>query len=204
LKKPNLESTINFFKYREKIKILKDTDTILKNIQKSDFHEFEKLFKDYYALLCNYALRFVKDKNQSEEIVQELFCQLWENRKTLKIHTSIKAYLYKATYFNSLQVLRKRVVKTQYEEYIKNNKPESSLPIDSVEEKEIHNIVNKTLANLPYRCSKIFKMSRFEDLKYHEIAEKLSISVKTVEANMGKALKAFRKSLKDYVGIIVL
>lgn len=204
MKNPNLESTISFFKYRKKIKILEDTDTILKNIQKGDFQEFEKLFKDYYALLCRYALRFVKDTNQSEEIVQELFCQLWENRKTLKVHTSIKAYLYKATYFNSLQVLRKRGVKTQYEEYIKNNKQENSLPIDSVEEKEIYNIVNRTLTNLPNRCSQIFKMSRFDGLKYHEIAEKLSISVKTVEANMGKALKAFRKSLKDYVGIIVL
>lgn len=181
-----------------------DTDTILKNIQSGNLQEFEKLFREYYPLLCHYALRFVKDTNQSEEIVQELFCQLWENRKKIKIHTSLKAYLYKATYFNSLQVLRKRGVKTQYEEYIKNNRQENSLPIDSVEEKEIYNIVNRTLTNLPDRCSQIFKMSRFEGLKYQEIADKLSISVKTVEANMGKALKAFRKSLKDYVGIIVL
>ena len=181
-----------------------DTETILKNIQKGDLKEFEMLFKDYYALLCRYALRFVKDTNQSEEIVQELFCQLWENKKKMKIHTSIKAYLYKATYFNSLQVLRKRGVKSQYEEYIKNNKPESSLPTDSLEEKEIHIIVNKTLTKLPDRCSKIFKMSRFEGLKYQEVADKLSISVKTVEANMGKALKVFRENLKDYVGIILL
>ncbi len=181
-----------------------DTNTILKHIQRGNLQEFEKLFRAYYPLLCHYALRFVKDTDQAEEIVQELFCQLWENRKDLKIHTSLKAYLYKATYFNSLQVLRKRGVKTQYEEYIKNNKQESSLPIDSVEEKEIYNIVQKTLTNLPERCSKIFKMSRFEGLKYQEIADKLSISVKTVEANMGKALKAFRKNLKDYVGIIVL
>ncbi|BAX82021.1 RNA polymerase sigma-70 factor [Labilibaculum antarcticum] len=181
-----------------------DTDTILKNIQSGNLQEFEKLFREYYPLLCHYALRFVRDTNQSEEIVQELFCQLWENRKTLKIHTSLKAYLYKATYFNSLQVLRKRGVKKKYQEYIKNNKQENSLPIDSVEEKDIHNIVNRTLTNLPDRCSQIFKMSRFEGLKYQEIADKLSISVKTVEANMGKALKAFRKSLKDYIGIIVL
>lgn len=181
-----------------------DTKTILKNIQSGNLQAFENLFREYYPLLCHYALRFVKDTDQAEEIVQELFCQLWENRKDLKIHTSLKAYLYKATYFNSLQVLRKRGVKTQYEEYIKNNKPENSFPIDSVEEKEIYNIVTRTLSNLPDRCSQIFKMSRFEGLKYQEIADKLSISVKTVEANMGKALKAFRKNLKDYVGIIVL
>ncbi|PKQ60487.1 hypothetical protein BZG02_19230 [Labilibaculum filiforme] len=184
--------------------MLEDKDNILKNIQRGNLQEFEKLFKAFYPSLCNYALRFVKDTNQAEEIVQELFCQLWETRKNLKIHTSLKAYLYKATYFNSLQVLRKRGVKTQYEEYIKTHKPESSLPINSVEEKEIYSIVQNTLANLPERCSQIFKMSRFEGLKYQEIAIKLSVSVKTVEANMGKALKAFRKNLKDYVGIIVL
>ena len=146
----------------------------------------------------------MKDSDQAEEIVQELFCQLWENRKSLKIHTSIKAYLYKATYFNSLQVLRKKGIKNQYVDYIKNTKSEQSQPSNLVEENEIYSIVQKTLTSLPNRCGQIFKMSRFEGLKYQEIADQLSISIKTVEANMGKALKAFRKNLKDYVGIIVL
>lgn len=181
-----------------------ETDTILQDIQDGNLQEFEKLFKEYYPLLCHYARRFVKDSNQAEEVVQELFCQLWENRKELKIHTSLKAYLYKATYFNSLQVLRKRGIKNQYVDYIKNNKSEQSQSNSLVEENEIYNIVQKTLTNLPSRCGQIFKMSRFEGLKYQEIADQLSISIKTVEANMGKALKAFRKNLKDYVGIIVL
>lgn len=181
-----------------------ETETILQNIQNGNLQEFEKLFKEYYPLLCHYALRFVKDSDQAEEIVQELFCQLWENRKNVKIHTSLKAYLYKATYFNSLQVIRKRGIKSQYVDYIKNNKPQQSQPNNLVEENEIYNIVQKTLTSLPKRCGQIFKMSRFEGLKYQEIADQLSISIKTVEANMGKALKAFRKNLKDYVGIIVL
>ena len=181
-----------------------ETDTILQDIQNGNLQEFEKLFKEYYPLLCHYALRFVKDPDQAEEIVQELFCQLWENRKGLKIHTSLKAYLYKATYFNSLQVLRKKGIKNQYVDYVKNTKSEQSQPNNLVEENEIYNIVQKTLISLPDRCGQIFKMSRFEGLKYQEIADQLSISIKTVEANMGKALKAFRKNLKDYVGIIVL
>lgn len=181
-----------------------ETETILQNIQNGNLEEFEKLFRDYYPLLCSYALRFVKNTDQSEEIVQELFCQLWENRKELKVHTSLNAYLYKATYFNSLQLLRKKGVKSQYEKYIKHNNSEHSLSIDTVEENEIQSIIQKTLINLPSRCSEIFKMSRFEGLKYQEIADKLSISIKTVEANMGKALKVFRKNLKDYVGTIVL
>ena len=181
-----------------------DTKTIVSNIKKGNLKEFERLFKFYYPLLCHYALKFVKDPNQAEEVVQNLFCQIWEDRNKLEIHTSLKAYLYKATYLNSLQFLRKRGIRHQYEEHVKNTTTGSISQNHNLEEKEIQNIIQSTLSNLPERCSKIFKMSRFEGLKYHEIADKLSISVKTVEANMGKALKAFRKNLKDYVSIIVL
>ena len=181
-----------------------DTNTILINIQKGNLEEFERLFKFYYPLLCHYAVKFVKDSDQAEEIVQNLFCQIWEDRGKLKIHTSFKAYLYKATYLNSLQFLRKKGIRNQYEEHLKKTNLNNTSLNQIIEEKEIQSIIQKTLSNLPERCSKIFKMSRFEGLKYHEIADKLSISVKTVEANMGKALKAFRKNLKDYVSIIVL
>jgi RNA polymerase sigma-70 factor (ECF subfamily) len=181
-----------------------DTNTILVNIQNGNLEEFERLFRFYYPLLCHYAAKFVKDSDQAEEIVQNLFCQIWEDRRKLKIHTSLKAYLYKATYLNSLQFLRKKGIRTQYENHLKKTRINNSSFNQNIEEKEIQSIIQNTLSNLPERCSKIFKMSRFEGLKYHEIADKLSISVKTVEANMGKALKAFRKNLKDYVSIIVL
>ncbi|WP_321516301.1 RNA polymerase sigma-70 factor [Marinifilum fragile] len=181
-----------------------DTNAILLSIQKGNIEEFEKLFKFYYPLLCHYAVKFVKNPDQAEEVVQNLFCQIWEDRKKLKIHTSFKAYLYRATYLNSLQYLRKKGIRNQYEDHLKNTRINDSSTNHTLEEKEIQTIIQNTLSNLPERCSKIFKMSRFEGLKYHEIADKLSISVKTVEANMGKALKAFRKNLKDYVSIIVL
>lgn len=181
-----------------------DTDVIIKHLKKSNLIEFEKLFRFYYPLLCNYALRFTKNTVQAEEIVQELFCNLWENRKKLKIHTSFKAYLYRATYLNSLQYLRKKGIKNQYEEFVKISGNNQSITNSSIEEIEIQSIIQHTLQNLPQRCSQIFQLSRFEGLKYQEIADQLSISIKTVEANMGKALKAFRKNLKDYVKTIVL
>lgn len=180
-----------------------DTNTILNHLKKGNLKEFEALFRFYYPILCNYSIRFVKDTSQAEEIVQDLFCQIWENRKKLKIHSSFKSYLYKATYLNSLQYLRKKGIESKYEEYYKRKSDNTTLN-NSLEEAEIQTIIQSTLTNLPERCSKIFKMNRFEGLKYKEIADKLSISVKTVEANMGKALKAFRQNLKDYVGTIVL
>jgi len=182
--------------------MFEDTKDITYKIRQGNLHEFEKIFKEFYPHLCLYALRFVKTKDLSEEIVQNLFCQIWENRKDLNIHTSIKAYLYRSTYHNALQVLRKKGSQSKYEEYVKHHYNELDSTSDIVEEKEINKIVQQTLSTLPQRCGIIFKMSRFEGLKYQEIAQKLSISVKTVEANMGKALKAFRHNLKDYMYLL--
>jgi len=179
--------------------MLEDTQNITKQIRGGNLKEFERIFKEFYPQLCLYALRFVKTKDLSEEIVQNLFCQIWENRKELNIHTSIKAYLYRSTYHNALQVLRKMGSQNKYKEYIKHHYNENGSSNNKLEEKEINKIVEQTLSSLPERCGIIFKMSRFEGLKYQEIAQKLSISIKTVEANMGKALKAFRHNLKDYM-----
>jgi len=179
--------------------MLEDTQNITKQIREGNLKEFERIFKEFYPQLCLYALRFVKTKDLSEEIVQNLFCHIWENRKELNIHTSIKAYLYRSTYHNALQVLRKIGSHNKYKEYVKHHFTENDSSINKLEEKEINRIVQQTLSSLPQRCGTIFKMSRFEGLKYQEIAQKLSISIKTVEANMGKALKAFRHNLKDYM-----
>ena len=179
--------------------MLEDTQNITKQIREGNLKEFERVFKEFYPQLCLYALRFVKTKDLSEEIVQNLFCHIWENRKELNIHTSIKAYLYRSTYHNALQILRKIGSHNKYKEYVKHHFTENDYSTNKLEEKEINRIVQQTLSSLPHRCGTIFKMSRFEGLKYQEIAQKLSISIKTVEANMGKALKAFRHNLKDYM-----
>lgn len=90
--------------------MFEDTPYITRQIREGNLEEFEKVFKEFYPQLCLYALRFVKTKDLSEEIVQNLFCQIWENRRNLDIHTSIKAYLYRSTYHNALQLLRKKEV----------------------------------------------------------------------------------------------
>lgn len=164
---------------------------------------FEALFKSYYPILCHYAIQYVKTNEQAEEIVQELFYQLWKQRKQLEIHSSIKAYLYKSTYLNCMDWIRKNKVRSAYQN-IKMNSSTNAFMDTAVEQKEIHQIIQDTLTEMPQRVREIFKLSRFEGLKYHEIAAKLSISVKTVEANMGRALKLFRTNLKDYAGLLLL
>jgi len=175
----------------------------LERIKKGDVKQFEILFKDYYEMLCHFALKYVKNMEQSEGVVQDTFYNIWKNKEKLNINTSLKAYLYTAVRNNCLQVLRTRSLDIKYENYYKSHYANESIsPSDELNAKELSKVINKALNSLPERCQQIFKMSRYEGLKYHEIAEKLSISIKTVEANMGKALKHFRAQLKDYAEVV--
>lgn len=183
--------------------MLKSDTDIIKGIQQGNVAIFEAMFKAYYSLLCMYSLKLVKTKEHAEEIVQELFFQIWKNKNNLTIHTSIKAYLYKATYFNSMAFLRHHAVRLKYEEAMKAGDKDPFIDT-SLEVNEVNQIIKSTLINLPERGREIFKLSRFDGLKYKEIADKLSISVKTVEANMSKTLRTFRANLKDYTGMFFL
>jgi len=170
-----------------------------KKIKQDDLKEFEDLFKMFYTPLCHYANKFLKDMDVAEEIVQEFFYNYWKNRQTMVIQISLKSYMYRAIRNNSLKYLEHKAVVKKYEDNYKEvNVSESGFENNELELEELNSIIEATLNELPERCSQIFKLSRFEGLKYNEIAEKLSISIKTVEANMGKALQLFRKNLKHY------
>jgi len=175
---------------------------IVNEIQKGNLKTFEVLFKKLYARLCNYANKFIHNLDVSEEIVQELFYTLWAKRDKLNINISLKSYLYRAVYNGCLQYLNHRTIEIKYENYSKkqykvNNKDAS----EGIRLQELNEIISKTLNSLPERCRNIFHLNRFEGLKYREIAEKLSLSVKTIEADMSKALKLLRKNLKDYTEV---
>ncbi len=175
-----------------------DNDVIRK-ISKGDIQLFEVLFKKYYKMLCEFGMKYLKDIDDVEEVVQDVFYQIWKNRHQLKINTSIKSYLFTAVKNNCLQKIRVQKLDIKYEKYYKTHYVNESIsPADEMNAKELNAVINKALNTLPEKSRIIFKMSRYDGLKYHEIAKKLSISIKTVEANMGKALKHFRSYLKDY------
>ncbi|HLO57352.1 MAG TPA: RNA polymerase sigma-70 factor [Bacteroidales bacterium] len=164
-----------------------------------DLQSFESMFRQYYQMLCAYAYRFVNDSDTAEEIVQELFYKLWEKKSELQINSSLKSYLYSAVHNRCLKFIEHRNVETRYRNYYLLHESEvDNEPQHSSNARELQGIIDDTLNSLPERCSRIFRLNRYEGLKYNEIALKLSISVKTVEANMGKALKMLRKNLKEY------
>ena len=177
---------------------------IIRELKRDNLKIFEALFREYYPLMCELAEYRLKDTDASEEIVQDIFYNIWKNRKKLSISSSVKSYLLKATHNNCLQYLNHKKTERKYEDYIRNeNKIMRNDPSDVLRYRELDQKINNTLDKLPGRCREIFTLSRFEGLKYREIAEKLEISVKTVEANMGKALRIFRHSLKDYVNLLI-
>lgn len=180
-----------------------DKKLIKKVKKRDDIKSFEILFKDYYEELCLYANHYLQNLDMAEEAVQDIFFNIWENRDHIQIKESVKSYLYISTRNKCLKLIRSQNMANQYSDYIKNTPPEQvSTPVDELTAKELNVLIERTLKELPDRAREIFKMNRFQGLKYKEIANQLSISVKTVEANMGKALKIFRKNLNEFLQVI--
>lgn len=168
---------------------------IFKQIKRGDKAAFEKLFKTHYADLCHFANSYLKDPDEAEEMVQEAFFRLWQKRKQILIQKNLKGYLYRSVRNMCTEYGRHLKVKQHYAQ----NRPTGNLnlsPHDLLEATQLETLFHQTLLSLPERCRTIFSMSREEGLKYKEIAQKLSISVKTVEADMGSTLKALREAIK--------
>ncbi len=177
--------------------MIRDTD-IIGRIRQSDKGQFELLFRSSYVSLVRYAKTLIKDHDASEEIVQDLFYRLWKERENLKIESSLNGYLFRSVHNKCLHYIEhNKVVERHAQEMSYRSPNNSESPSDILQYKELQEKIAGILEKLPERCGQIFCMSRFEGLKYSEIAEKLSVSVKTVESNMGKALKEFRKELTE-------
>jgi RNA polymerase sigma-70 factor (ECF subfamily) len=166
---------------------------------------FEQLFRKHYSSLCGYAAKYVWDLDQAEEIVQDLFYNLWNKKNNLSIDLSIEAYLFRAVRNACLNYLKHQKVRQQHADSVKRN-PLSDFTEkgDPVETLELQNKIDEVVDALPPERKKIFQMNRFEGLKYKEIADQLGLSVKTVEAQMGKALKTLRENLADYLVMLIL
>ena len=154
---------------------------VLKKIKEGDIKAFESIFRLYYTPLCLYATSITGEQEVAEEIVQDLFYVFWKERESLPILRSIKNYLYGATRNRSLQYLEHREVRYRYRNTVlarENPESESYTPQDQLEYKELQSLVNRALGKLPERRLRIFRMHRFEGMKYAEIASSLSLSIR--------------------------
>lgn len=165
---------------------------------------FEVLFRKFYERLCSYAFTFVADKDACEDIVQEVFVKLWDNRNETDIETSVKSYLYQAVKHACLNSIKHIDVSYNYKKYNQNEiEYDQLLDEDTITAKELEERIRLNIENLPPERKKIFILSRYENLKYKEIADQLGISIKTVENQMGKALATLRKELVEYLPTLI-
>lgn len=172
----------------------------MENFSVSDEDTFEQLFKEYFRELHVYSFSVLRDWDLAEEVVQTLFLKLWENGFWKRVETSMKSFLYRSVYHESLNVLRQYKVRRNYENSILYTmKNETEYATSPVELNELEERIRISLNRLPEKCRTVFQLSRFGELKYHEIASQLGISVKTVETQMGKAIRMMRRDLKDYL-----
>ena len=160
---------------------------------------FELLFKEQYTNLCRYSLSFVHDPEYAREIVQEVFISLWEKRHETNILTSVRSYLYRAVKNKSIDYLRSSKAKQKFEqETLLNKLPDTGNPAELTEYSELEKMIEKALKKLPAKCYTIFSMSRFDNLTNKQIAERLKLSVKTVEAQMTIALRKLKNSMEKF------
>lgn len=163
----------------------------------------EDAFKTHFKGLHQYSYAIIKDEVMAEEMVQNVFFKLWKNREAISINESVASYLYRSVYNESLNYLKHLKVKMAYQAHAARTMEDINNAADKLKLKELEIKLDQALKELPEQCRTIFQLSRFEELKYMEIAGKLGISVKTVENQMGKALKLLRTKLKDFLPMLI-
>ncbi len=179
---------------------------LAQQLVQKDERAFEQVFKTHFKNLHAYACTIVKDSPAAEGIVQNVFLKLWDRGESLNISSSVTAYLYRAVYNESCNHIKHEKVKHSYSQYAQYSMRDSTKEntSDKVLISELETKIKTALNELPEQCRTIFQMSRFEELRYQEIADKLGLSIKTVEAQMSKALKILRVKLVDYLPLIAL
>lgn len=185
--------------------MLAEETLLWESLKSGDKNVFENIFKHYYSRLCNYASGILNDADDAEEVVQQTMINLWEKSRTLEITTSLKSYLYRSVHNAALNKLRQSKVRHLYAvEKVYEGEAVAEQASHKVIKSELEQQIAASIEKLPEQCRMVFKLSRFEEMKYAEIAAHLNISVKTVENHMGKALKLMRGYLKDFLIVILI
>ena len=184
-------------------------EDILSRLRSDDPLVLKELFQQHYTSICSTIHRFIKGKNLVEELAQNVFIRFWEKRHTIQINSSVPAYLRRMAINEAIGYLRKdqkvRAVGDFQEEENRNlQATEDYTSEDALMYGELKDKITAAIDELPPKCRAIFQLSRFEELTYKEIAERLDISVKTVENQMGKALKVLRQRLGPYLALYLM
>lgn len=193
--------------------MLKEINTELAlKLKNGDENAFKIIFRSFFEPIVNFADEYICEFEVSRNIAQTVFMKLWENRDSISPDLNLKSYLYTST--RNLCISHLRHLKAQdnyferkkksYEDFLLNQEALSYLDFNAIDLDSIESIINSTIDSLPKRCKEVFLLSRFDGLKNQEIATRLGVSVKSIEANITRALKILKENLKDYLPNAIL
>lgn len=178
-------------------------------LEKNDRENFKQIFHDYYQPLFHLSRHYLEDEDEAKGVVQEAFIKLWNIRHELNSDSNLRNFLYTLVKNNCLNIIKRKQILLKHHEKIRwmemhyQYESLSRVGDDYLEFNELKEKIEDAIRNLPEHCRVVFEMSRFEEMKNREIAEKLGVTQKTVEAHLTKALKILRDELKDYLPLIV-
>ena len=191
--------------------ILKEIEQYVDLMKKGDTYAFEFLFRMYYPRLCSFSKKFLFDESLADDIVQNIFIKLWENRTSFECN-SFESYIFKAVRNSCLNHLKHQKIVSNYKVVVqKETRGEDLYYLDFMEgrsilhiREELYNEITHIIEKLPPQCKNVFKLSRLSGMKNREIAEELNISIKVVEKHISKALKRLREHFSDRVPYLVI
>lgn len=164
-----------------------------------DRESFNQVFRRYYSPMVRFCIRYVADSDIASEIVQDLFVKLWSNREKISFNTSFESYMLTSVRNSALTYINKERSHAEANLRIYSEESDNTDPSETLQSNNLEESYRKILKDMPEKRREVFLASRYDGLKYSEIAEKLGISRKTVEAQMSAAIKQLKDGLKAYL-----
>jgi RNA polymerase sigma-70 factor (ECF subfamily) len=178
-------------------------------LRKGEKKAYEEIYSEFFGVLYHLCLQYLHQEKVAEEIVQDTFLKLWEIRETLNEQINIRSFLYTITKNNCLNHLRNQKISLKHQENMKYLEMQFNYEAleklgNYIQFEELRNKIDDAISTLPSEIIETFRLSRFDEFSYKEIADQQGISIKTVEARISKALRILRVELKDYLPLIYL
>jgi RNA polymerase sigma-70 factor, ECF subfamily len=178
---------------------------LMQEIKADNMFAFDVLYKKYSKKLYKFGYSILKSAEESENLLQDVFLNFWENRLNIEKDSSVRSYIFTITYNSAISVIRKKARESEFIEYLKSLQDINEEPVNvELEYNELANKLDEIIKILPHRQKEVYQLHRIEGLNYKQISERLNISVNTIENHMARALKTIRKKLGNYSLIAIL